>query len=125
MGIGIHMKWTKFTLSTVSDAVDLISDMLTGLGIDGIEIVDNIPITEQEKKAMFIDILPEVDLDDNNAKISFYLEEEEDIEEALVNIQEGLSNLSEIIDIGSGLIEISETQDVDWINNWKAFFGTP
>lgn len=116
------MKWTKFTLSTVSDAVDLISDMLMGFGIDGIEVVDNIPITEQEKKAMFIDILPEVDLNDNTAKISFYLEEEEDIQEALVNIQEGLSNLSEIIDIGSGLIEISETQDVDWINNWKAFF---
>lgn len=116
------MKWTKFTLSTMADAVDLISDMLMDLGIEGIEIVDNIPITEQEKKAMFIDILPEVDLDDKTASISFYLEEEQDIEETLDKIKDGLTELSKITDIGSGLIEITETEDVDWINNWKEFF---
>lgn len=116
------MKWTKLTLLTLAEAVDLISDMLIELGIEGIEIVDNIPITEQEKKAMFIDILPELDLEDKTAKISFYIEEEANIQETLAKIEEGLNQLSEFIDIGSGHIEISETQDADWINNWKEFF---
>lgn len=116
------MKWTKFTLSTLADAVDMISAMLMELGIEGIEIEDNIPITEQEKKAMFIDILPEVDLDDKTAKISFYMEDEAGIQETLINIKNELQQLSEFLDIGSGHIEISGTQDTDWINNWKEFF---
>ncbi|QHQ61930.1 50S ribosomal protein L11 methyltransferase [Anaerocolumna sedimenticola] len=116
------MKWTKLTLSTMADAVDLVSNMLSELGIEGIEIIDNVPITENEKKAMFIDILPELNTEDKTALISFYLEENEDIQDMVVKIKSGLKELSEFMDIGSGLIEISETEDLDWINNWKAYF---
>lgn len=119
---GINMKWTKLTLSTMAEAVDLVSDMLNGLGIEGIEIIDNVPITEQEKKAMFIDILPELNTEDKTALVSFYLEEDANLQETLDAIKEGLKDLSEFTDIGSGLIELSETEDVDWINNWKAYF---
>ena len=116
------MKWTKLTLSTVAEAVDLVSNMLSELGIEGIEIIDNVPITEKEKKAMFIDILPELNTEDKTALISFYLEEEEDIQKMTDKIQSGLNELSEFMDVGSGFIEISETEDLDWINNWKAYF---
>ncbi len=116
------MKWTKLTLSTMAEAVDLVSNMLSELGIEGIEIIDNVPITEQEKKAMFIDILPELDTEDKTALVSFYLEEDGNIRETLDNIRAGLKELAEFTDIGSGLIEISETEDADWINNWKAYF---
>lgn len=116
------MKWTKLTLSTMAEAVDLVSNMLSELGIEGIEIVDNIPITEQEKKAMFIDILPELDLDDKTAKISFYMDKDDNPQEMNLKIQEGLKELSDFVDVGSGIIEISETEDADWINNWKAYF---
>jgi ribosomal protein L11 methyltransferase len=119
---GINMKWTKLTLSTMAEAVDLVSDMLNGLGIEGIEIIDNVPITEQEKKAMFIDILPELNTEDKTALVSFYLEEDANLQETLAAIKEGLKELAEFIDIGSGFIEISETEDADWINNWKAYF---
>lgn len=102
--------------------MDLVSDMLSELGIEGIEIVDNVPITEQEKKAMFIDILPELDTDDKTALVSFYLEEGQDIQKTLEDIRAGLKKLSEFTDAGAGTIEISETEDVDWINNWKAYF---
>ncbi|WMJ90661.1 50S ribosomal protein L11 methyltransferase [Anaerocolumna sp. MB42-C2] len=116
------MKWTKLTLSTMADAVDLVSNMLSELGIEGIEIIDNVPITENEKKAMFIDILPELNTEDKTALISFYLEENEDIQGMMDKIQSGMRELSVFMDIGSGLIEISETEDLDWINNWKAYF---
>ena len=116
------MKWTKLTLSTMAEAEDLVSNMLNELGIEGIEIIDNVPITEHERKSMFIDILPELDTTDKTATISFYLDEGVNAQETIEKIQDGLSILAEFIDVGSGFIEISETQDLDWINNWKAFF---
>jgi ribosomal protein L11 methyltransferase len=106
----------------MADALDLVSNMLNELGIDGIEIIDNVPITENERKAMFIDILPELDEDDKTATISFYLEENQDVGETITQIQDGLEELKSFTDVGSGKIEISETEDVDWINNWKEFF---
>jgi ribosomal protein L11 methyltransferase len=116
------MKWTKLTLSTMAEAVDLVSNMLDEMGIEGIEIIDNIQITELEKKAMFIDILPELDTEDKTASISFYLDEGENVRETIEKIKEGLVPLSNFINVGSGEIEVSETEDVDWINNWKEFF---
>ena len=43
------MKWMKVTIDTLTDAVDIISSMLSDLGIEGIEIEDNVPLTEEEK----------------------------------------------------------------------------
>lgn len=116
------MKWTKFLLETTTEAVDLISDMLNDLGIVGIEISDKIPLSEEDKKRMFIDILPELGEDDGAAQVSFYVDPSEDIEELSGKIKEGLAELSEYVSVGSGKISVSETEDTDWINNWKAFF---
>ena len=41
------MKWTKVEIKTVTEAVDLIYVMLDDLGIEGIQIEDNVPITEE------------------------------------------------------------------------------
>jgi ribosomal protein L11 methyltransferase len=116
------MKWTKFTLKTTTEAVDLVSDMLNDLGIAGIEISDNVPITEEEKKRLFIDILPELSEDDGSADVSFYVDAEENVEELLSKVREGLKELSEFVTIGNGNIIVTETEDKDWINNWKEFF---
>jgi ribosomal protein L11 methyltransferase len=116
------MKWTKFTLDTTTEAVDLVSDMLNDLGIAGIEINDNVGITEEERKQMFIDILPELSEDDGTARVSFYVELEEDIDALTSKVRAGLEELSAYTKIGSGNIEISQTEDKDWINNWKEFF---
>ena len=62
------MKWKKFTLTTTTQAVDLISSMLNDIGIQGVEIEDHVPLTEQETKGMFIDILPELPPDDGGGE---------------------------------------------------------
>ena len=116
------MKWTKFTLETTSEAVDLVSDLLIGLGIEGIEISDKIQITEEERKQLFIDFLPELGEDDGKAVITFYTDPAEDIPIILRQVEEGLKELSEFVNIGSGKLEVSDTEDKDWINNWKQFF---
>ena len=116
------MKWTKLTLDTTTEAVDLVSDMLGDLGIIGIEISDNVQISEEDRKRLFIDILPELKEDDGTAQVSFYLEEGEDLDEILLKVKEGLEDLAGYVSIGSGVITVSVTEDKDWINNWKEFF---
>lgn len=116
------MKWNKFTLTTTTEAVDLVSNLFDEIGIEGIEIEDNIPLTDAETKGMFIDILPELPPDDGVAKVSFYLEDISDLDRILKEIEEGLDELSQFVDVGERTIEASETEDKDWINNWKEYF---
>ena len=116
------MKWKKFTLTTTTEAVDLISYTLDELGIEGIEIEDNIPLTEKETKGMFIDILPELPPDEGVAKVSFYLDEDDDIPAMMAKVKEALEELQPFTDLGACTFAESETEDKDWINNWKQYF---
>ena len=116
------MKWKKFTIQTTCEAVDLVSSMLDDLGIEGIEIEDHVPLTEKETKGMFIDILPELPPDDGTARVSYYLEMEADAAGILEQVREGLDELRMFVDVGSGEISQTETEDLDWMNNWKQFF---
>ncbi len=116
------MKWTKFSLETTTQAVDLVSNMLDELGIEGIEIEDKVPITEEEKKEMFIDILPELGEDDGKATVSFYISDDEDKDSILSSVKEGLVELADFVEVGDMEITVSETEDKDWINNWKQYW---
>lgn len=117
------MKWNKYTLITTAEAEDLISSMMMDVGIEGIEIEDKVPLSEQDKSRMFVDILPEGPEDDGEARISFYLEPDKDNAAILAAVQEGLDEIRGWgIDVGAGTIEASQTEDKDWINNWKEYF---
>lgn len=116
------MKWTKFTLKTTTAAVDLIGSMLDDIGIEGIEIEDHVPLSPSDTKGMFIDILPELPPDDGTAMVSFYLEDPSKAEGILRQVEEGLEDLRSFVDVGEGTLVMSETEDKDWINNWKQYF---
>lgn len=116
------MKWSKFRLQTTTEAEDIVSSMLADLGVEGVEIEDKIPLTEREKEQMFVDILPVTGKDDGVAYISFYLEEGADKETVLENVRKELSEMGQFVDLGTCKIEESETEDVDWVNNWKKYF---
>ena len=116
------MKWNKFKLKTTTEAEDIVSSILSDLGIEGVEIEDKIPLTQKEKEQMFVDILPETQADDGTAFVSFYLEEDADKEEILANVKKELNEMREFVDLGECTIEESQTEDVDWVNNWKQYF---
>lgn len=116
------MKWNKFRLKTTTEAEDIVSSMLMDLGIQGIEIEDKTPLTQSDKEQMFVDILPEIDVDDGVAYISFYLEEEDDKEKILADVKAELEEMRSYVNIGVCEIEESQTEDVDWVNNWKQYF---
>ena len=116
------MKWKKFTLKTLAEAEDIVIATLAEAGIEGAEIEDKVPLTQADKEQMFVDILPDAPDNDGIAYLNFYLEEDADTDEILKNVREALDDLKEFMDIGEATIEESETEDKDWINNWKQYF---
>ena len=116
------MKWNKFRIKTTTEAEDIVCSSLMDLGVQGVEVEDKIPLTQREKEQMFVDILPEIDVDDGVAYISFYLEEDEDKEKMLQAVREELKEIGTDVNVGSMEIEESQTEDVDWVNNWKQYF---
>ncbi len=121
---GLHklMKWTKIKLTTTTGAEDLVSAVLDEMGIEGVQIEDKIQLSEEDKKRMFIDILPELPPDDGEAELTFYVDCDTDVEELKSLIIENLEPYGEEYDLGKMTFEVSETEDKDWINNWKQFF---
>ncbi len=127
------MKWKKFKIKTVTDAEDIIISTLYDIGLEGAQIEDKIPLTALEKEQMFVDILPESQEDDGIAYLSFFVEEKEDgslevlgesTDEAAVleNVERELEELRRFCEIGEGSVTVEETEDLDWINNWKQYF---
>lgn len=118
-----HMKWIKFTLDTHTDAVDLLSYMLDEIGVEGIEIEDHVPLSEADKKQMYVDILPDPEENDGSAKVHFYMEPETcNPEQVMLDVQHIFHEIKAYTEIGKGTISLSETEDKDWMNNWKTFF---
>lgn len=116
------MKWNQYRLKTTTEAEDIVSSMLMDLGIEGVQIEDKVPLTKEDKEQMFVDILPEVAEDDGTAYLTFYLEEEEDAASILMNIRKELEEMRSYLEVGECTIEESQTEDVDWVNNWKQYF---
>ena len=118
------MKWNKYTINTTTQAVDLLSATLAECGIEGIEVEDNVQLTQEEAKTMFVDFIPDLPPDEGLAKVNFYLDSDEDNEPVLAKVREEIEDLRTFTDIGDGTITESQTEDKDWINNWKQYWHT-
>ena len=116
------MKWNQFRLKTTTEAEDIVSSMLADLGIEGVQIEDKIPLTQSDKEQMFVDILPDIPEDDGCAYLTFYLDEDVDKQELLLKVRRELEEMRSYLNVGECTIEESQTEDVDWVNNWKQYF---
>lgn len=116
------MKWNQFRLKTTTEAEDIVSSMLADLGIEGVQIEDKIPLTQSDKEQMFVDILPDMPEDDGCAYLTFYLDEDVDKREMLMKVRQELEEMRSYVNVGECTIEESQTEDVDWVNNWKQYF---
>lgn len=116
------MKWNQFRLKTTTEAEDIVSSMLNDLGIEEVQIEDKIPLTQQDKEQMFVDILPDIPEDDGTAYLTFYLDQDVDTVQILGEVRQELEDMRNYVDVGECTIEESETEDVDWVNNWKKYF---
>lgn len=116
------MKWNCFTIKTKTEAEDVIISALADVGVEGVEIQDKQPLTETDKEQMFVDIMPEGPADDGIAYLNFYLEEDTETAPVLERVRAVLEEVRGYMDVGEGTITESQTEDKDWINNWKEYF---
>lgn len=117
------MKWLKFRIKTLVEAEDIVISTLYDIGLEGAMIEDKVPLNALEKEQMFVDIPPEAEEDDGIAYLSFFVEELDAKDRILAKVRAELDELrSYNIDIGEGTITVEETEDIDWINNWKQYF---
>ncbi len=127
------MKWTKFRIKTTTEAEDIIISSLYDIGFEGAQIEDKIPLTAMEKEQMFVDILPDGPEDDGVAYLSFFVEQKDDgslevngepmeVDAIVAAVENELNDIRDWMDIGEGTITVDETEDIDWINNWKQYF---
>ena len=119
------MKWNKYTIETTTAAEDYLSSALMDLGIEGVQIEDNVPLTKEDQAEMFIDFLPELPPDEGISYVSFYLEDNgQDDTELLKQVKTTIEEMRNVVDMGTGKITSDQTEDLDWINNWKKFFSS-
>ena len=86
------MKWEKITIETTTEATDMLSYTLGELGIEGIEVEDHVPLSEEDRKKMYVDLLPdEIAPDDGKARISCYVEEDTDMDALVKKILKQLN----------------------------------
>ena len=118
------MKWTRICIKTITDAEDIIISELYDLGLEGAQIEDKIPLSAWEKEQMFVDIPPQAEEDDGIAYLSFFVEEDSeiDVDDMMEQVKAALEDIRDWCDIGEGSITVDETEDLDWINNWKKYF---
>ncbi|MBO5999273.1 MAG: 50S ribosomal protein L11 methyltransferase [Lachnospiraceae bacterium] len=128
------MKWMRFQIRTRVEAEDILVSGMQDIGLHGAQIEDHVPLTAAEKEQMFVDILPDVQPDDGSAVLSFFVEEtesgtlmlddeEKTPDEVRAAIEEQIEEMRQYCDfIGDGTVTVYETEDIDWINNWKQYF---
>lgn len=129
----LAMKWVKFRIKTITEAEDMIISALYDIGLEGAQIEDKVPLTAAEKEQMFVDILPDGPKDDGIAYLSFFVEQREDgsllLQDKVTDsagiaamVKAELDGLRTFMELGEGSISVEETEDIDWINNWKQYF---
>ncbi|MCI2048950.1 MAG: 50S ribosomal protein L11 methyltransferase [Lachnospiraceae bacterium] len=128
------MKWMRFRVRTRAAAEDILIGSMQDIGLCGAQIEDHVPLSASEKEQMFVDIMPDEGTDDGSAAVSFYAEETPEgmlktgdavrsPEEVCSAIREEIEKLKTWSDeIGEGTVTVEETEDIDWINNWKQYF---
>ena len=117
------MKWRKYTIATTEEAEEAVIGALYALGIDSVEIEDKAPVSPEANRGLFGEVLPDPVEDDHLARISFFTDDTEyDEGTLLADLYAAIDALREFCDPGDGTVSISETEDGDWINNWKQYF---
>lgn len=117
------MIWKKLTIETSVEAVDLISEFLNENGAEGVLIEDNVPLTDDELKEMYVDVPLMAGEDDGSAKVSCFIRTEEDALRIKDLVLEEMNRLEEFLPVGNKNIMLTDTtDDATWNDNWKQYY---
>jgi len=118
------MKWYEIRVNTTEEASDAVAEMLTSMGAGGVAIKDPFDIRREIEKPNTLDYADEEFLEalGEDVVISAYFQNGLSIDELLKQINEGLDNISQFLNIGKGLEGYGEVDDEDWSTAWKKYY---
>ncbi len=119
------MDYTKVTIYTNSEGVDLIAAMLYDLDITGIQIMDKTDFEEFMKQNLRAwDVVDEEFMSSmmsQETTVTFYLENNAEKESIISIIKDKLVKMP-AGECGRLKVEESLVKDEDWANNWKKYY---
>ena len=120
------MKWTEVLIKVDPQAVEAVTDILYGLGAQGVAIDEPVDVERLREDELYWDYIDEklLENDTEETKIMAYFSEEEtNLPEKIAVIREKIRNLTEFgLSIGSGTVELSNVNQEDWESAWKQYF---
>ena len=120
------MKWTEVLIKVDPQAVEAVTDILYGLGAQGVAIDEPVDVQKLREDELYWDYIDEklLENDTEETKIMAYFSEEEtNLPEKIAVIKEKIRNLTEFgLSIGSGTVELSNVNQEDWESAWKQYF---
>lgn len=120
------MKWTEVLIKVDPQAVEAVTDILYGLGAQGVAIDEPVDVQKLREDELYWDYIDEklLENDTEETKIMAYFSEEEtNLPEKIAVIREKIRNLTEFgLSIGSGTVELSNVNQEDWESAWKQYF---
>ena len=120
------MKWTEVLIKVDPQAVEAVTDILYGLGAQGVAIDEPVDVEKLREDELYWDYIDEklLENDTEETKIMAYFSEEEtNLPEKIAVIREKIRNLTEFgLSIGSGTVELSNVNQEDWESAWKQYF---
>ena len=120
------MKWTEVLIKVAPQAVEAVTDILYGLGAQGVAIDEPVDVQKLREDELYWDYIDEklLENDTEETKIMAYFSEEEtNLPEKIAVIKEKIRNLTEFgLSIGSVTVELSNVNQEDWESAWKQYF---
>ncbi len=118
------MKWYEIRINTTDEASDAVSEMLTSMGAGGVAIQDPFDIRKEIEKPNTLDYADEDFLEalGEDVIIKAYFQNGLSINDLLKQVNDGLKNISQFLDVGKGLEGYGEVDDEDWSTAWKKYY---
>ncbi|MCD2255795.1 50S ribosomal protein L11 methyltransferase [Agrilactobacillus fermenti] len=121
------MKWIKLSVSTTSESVEAVSEILTELGAKGVEIQDAADFKHIDPEA----IGPYGEVEDvasiphlqQGAVVAAYFADDQSIKTITQQLNQRIQALPKFgLSIGAGTIKTTSIKDEDWAEAWKKYY---
>ncbi len=119
------MKWFEISITTSTEAVEAVSEILYESGVTGVVIEDpNDPIFSSKSSGDWDYFDPSVvKFSSDHAVVKGYLQESEELNDQVEMIREKVRGLaSHAIDFGPGTVNSTEIFEEDWANEWRKYY---
>jgi len=116
--------WIEVTVVTSSEATEAVAGFFYNTGVKGVSIEDSEDVEFKKRNPGDWDYFDETILNiKEGAVVKGYFKEDENFQEYLSYIKEGVEKLPEYgFEKGEGIVTAAKVNEEQWENNWKKYY---